>query len=108
MLSDVLYNSYNIIVLVFTYEELNMNVLMDIIELIEKRKFKYIDKNVKLKKYNNLYKGKNKYVLKIWKRLINENNYFDKYKEFSFVNFRYVCEFLLNIKTKIIQTLIRL
>ncbi|CRH02712.1 conserved Plasmodium membrane protein, unknown function [Plasmodium relictum] len=84
---------------------------MDIIELIENRKFEVIVKNVKIKKlekyffcflrYNNLYKGKNKYITKIWKSITNEKEYFNKFNDFVFVNFKYICNFLINISHKL-------
>ncbi|CRG93594.1 conserved Plasmodium membrane protein, unknown function [Plasmodium gallinaceum] len=84
---------------------------MDIIELIENRKFEIIYKNVKLKKlekfffcfqrYNNLYKGKNKYITNIWKSIINEKEYFNKFNDFTFVNFKYICNFFINIPQKL-------
>ncbi|CXJ23654.1 conserved Plasmodium protein, unknown function [Plasmodium berghei] len=76
---------------------------MDVIELIERRKFKQLYKNVKRKKldnfffciyrYNNLYKGKNEYLLKIWKGIINKPKYANVYNDMSIVNFKYVCDF---------------
>ncbi|CDU20806.1 conserved Plasmodium protein, unknown function [Plasmodium yoelii] len=76
---------------------------MDVIELIERRKFKQLYKHVKGKKldnfffciyrYNNLYKGKNEYLLKIWKLIINKPEYANIYNDMSIVNFKYVCDF---------------
>ncbi|SCN63318.1 conserved Plasmodium protein, unknown function [Plasmodium chabaudi adami] len=76
---------------------------MDVVELIERRKFKQLYKNVKEKKldnfffciyrYNNLYKGKNEYLLKIWKGILNKTKYGNAYNDMSFVNFKYICDF---------------
>ncbi|SBT80970.1 conserved Plasmodium protein, unknown function [Plasmodium malariae] len=83
---------------------------MHMIELIENRKFKVIQKRVKAEKledfffcflrYNNLYKGKNRYVLEIWKSITNENKQYYRYKDFTFVNFKYVCNNLTCISKK--------
>ncbi|SBS88643.1 conserved Plasmodium protein, unknown function [Plasmodium ovale curtisi] len=101
--NSVNYISHKTVIITHVREEAMMNV----VELIEKRKFKAIEKNVNAKRLecfffsflrlNNLYKGKNKNILKIWKIITRENGLFSKYNEYDFVNFKYVCEFIMSI-----------
>ncbi|ANQ10844.1 Uncharacterized protein PCOAH_00053940 [Plasmodium coatneyi] len=77
---------------------------MNVVELLEKKHFKAIERGIerrKLKKYffaflrfNSLYKGKNKAVGKLWRDISAGGEYLDTFKSFSFVNFKYVCEFV--------------
>ncbi|GAW83666.1 hypothetical protein, conserved [Plasmodium gonderi] len=79
---------------------------MDVIELLEKKQFKVVEKNVEKKKLkkiffaisrlNNLYKGKNKYLLKLWKNVSGEGEYLDTFNNLAFVNFKYICEYVKN------------
>ncbi|KJP88061.1 hypothetical protein AK88_02336 [Plasmodium fragile] len=77
---------------------------MNVVELLEKKHFKAIERSVQRKKlkkfffaflrFNSLYKGKNKAVGKLWKDIAAGGEYLDTIKNFSFVNFKYVCEFV--------------
>ncbi|EUD66006.1 hypothetical protein C922_03476 [Plasmodium inui San Antonio 1] len=77
---------------------------MNVVELLEKKHFKAIERSVKrrkLKKYffalsrfNSLYKGKNKAVGKLWRDISSGGEYLDTINTFAFVNFKYVCEFV--------------
>ncbi|SCO75537.1 conserved Plasmodium protein, unknown function [Plasmodium vivax] len=78
---------------------------MNVVELLEKKHFKAIERSIKRRKlqkyffalyrYNTLYKGKNKAVGKLWRDISSEGGeYLDTVNTFSFVNFKYVCDFV--------------